>query len=366
MYLAAAGFLIGVAHGQVTLTSTDLANPVGTSFSMYSNDFKPTDSSTSFAVGGLMGSAGASQFWDFTAGPQDKVTQYDYLAPSAVPESVDFPQAKIVERTMTAGQTNASYLFFEQVPGVGRKVYGFYDAAFSPDTPANVFRTPIVDFPDQISYLDSWTTTATFNTSIAVTVPPELGEFFDPGSIESIPAQITMTSTFKVDAWGILELPLLGFGDALRVNEEQTISVSVDLEGMGQYEHIEDDYTRNYYWLRRGYGLVAQMNSVQSTTPPPEKFDRATAFVRTFKTNKKLSAGCVGPAPVTDLRISYGDGKALLKWTKPQCAKQFQVEVSASAAGGWTPLGAPTSSLFLLDDVSRQNTAKFYRVLSLP
>jgi hypothetical protein len=188
---------------------------------------------------------------------------------------------------------------------------------------------------------------------------------FDGEIIESIPAQITFSSTFTVDAWGIVDLPELGFGDALRVSEEQTISVAVDLEGQGQYEHIEDDYTRNYYWLQPGRGIVAQLNSLQSSSPPPEKFDRATAFVRMFKTNKKLVAGCSDPSPVNDLKLSINDGKVLLKWTKPQCAKQFRVEYTSNPTGTWTQLGSLTSNGFMLDETAKQDPVRFYRIISL-
>ncbi len=357
------------ARGQVTITGADMFNQAGQTYSAYANDFKPSDPSTSFAVANVMGSEGASQFWDFTSGPIDKVLKYDYLDVAAVPEAVDFPKAKIVERKSVNETNEVSYLMFEQVPGLGRRVYGFYDAKFSPGTPANVFNASIVDFPDQINYGDSWTTSATITTSIGIDIPippdpedPDAGlgdEFFE------IPAQITFTSTFNVDAWGIVDLPELGFGDALRVDEEQTISVAVDLDGEGQYQHIEDDYTRNYYWLQPGRGIVAQLNSLQSSSPPPEKFDRATAFVRMFRTNKPPVVGCTDATPVTDLKLSISDGKVLLKWTKPQCAKEFRVEYTSNPTGSWTQLGTITPNTFMLDDTTSQDAARFYRIISL-
>jgi hypothetical protein len=341
-------------------------NEAGLWYTVYANDYKPSDPSSSFPVANVMGSKGPSQFWDFTGGPTDKEIRYEYLDPVAVPEAIEFPKATIIERKSVDETNEVSFLMFEQVPGLGRRVYGFYDETFSPDTPSNVFKTSIVDFPDQIDYGDSWTTSTTVTTSIAVSIPPEFEDLFDGETIESIPAQLTFSSTFTVDAWGIVDLPVLGFGDALRVNEEQTISVAVDLEGQGQYEHIEDDYTRNYYWLQPGRGIVAQLNSVQSTSPPAEKFDRATAFLRMFETNKKPVAGCVDPTPVSDLKLSINsDGKVLLKWTKPQCAKQFRVEYSSNPTGAWQPLGDLTPNAFLLDETARQDSARFYRIISL-
>jgi hypothetical protein len=364
--LSGAFFASIPAYGQTTITSADMFNETGLWYTAYANDYQPSDPSSSFPVANVMGSKGASQFWDFTTGPTNKMIRYDYLDPVAVPEAVDFPNAKIVERKSVNDTNEIGFLMFEQVQGLGRRVYGFYDAAFSPDTPSNVFNTPIVDFPDQIDYGDTWTTSTSFTTSIAVGIPPELGDLSDGETIESIPAQLTFSSTFTVDAWGTVDLPKLSFGDALRVNEEQTISVAVDLEGQGQYEHIEDDYTRNYYWLQPGHGIVAQLNSVQSTSAPPEKFDRATAFLRMFKTNKKAVAGCTDPIPVNDLKLSINsDGKVLLKWTKPQCAKQFRVEYTSNPTGAWNQLGDVTANGFMLDETAKQDSARFYRVISL-
>src|SRR5262249_45525628 len=110
------------AHSQVTITGADMFNATGLWYTAYANDFKPSDPSSSFPVANLMGSKGASQFWDFTTGPTNKVIQYDYLAPSAVPEAVDFPSAKIVERKSVNETNEVSFLMFEQVPGLGRRV----------------------------------------------------------------------------------------------------------------------------------------------------------------------------------------------------------------------------------------------------
>jgi hypothetical protein len=344
------------ARAQVTITAADMFNEAGLSYSAYANKFDPHDPSTSFSVGNLMGAGGGPQLWDFTTGPTDQIFQYDYLAPTGIAEASDFPQAKIAERRTITQNGEVNWLFFEQVPGVGRKVYGFYDPKFSAEMPSSPFSTPIVDFPAQINYKDTWTTSATFATIINVV---------DPEVMAGFPARITFSSTFTVDAFGVVDLPELGFGDALRINEEETIAIAIDLDGQGQFQNIETDFTRNYYWLSSGRGIVAQMNSIQSSTPPAANFDRATAFVRMFKTNKKAVAGCSDAGQVTDLKISVSNGKILLKWTKTQCAKQYRVEYSTSASptATWKALGDPTANTFMLDDAGDQ--LRFYRVVSL-
>jgi hypothetical protein len=352
------------AHGQapVTITAADMFNEMGLYYRAYANSFDPSDPTTSFSTllptgEYVMGSAGTNQFWDFTTGPTNQVFRFDYLATTNIAEAADFPNATIAEQKTVEGTNETSWLFFTQVPGVGRKVYGFYDPQFSPDTPSNVFSSPIVDFPGQIKFGDTWTTSMTFTTLVAV---------LDFGSY---PVQLTYSSTFTVDAWGVIYLPQLSFDDALRVNEDQTIASAVDLDGTGQFQPLETDYTRNYYWLRPGHGIVAQLNSVQYSTPPPDNFDQATAFIRMFETNKKASAGGTNAAPVTDLGISIGTGgRVLLKWTKAQSATQYRVEYTTdpSKSASWQPLGTSANN-FLLDTNASQDQVqmRFYRVVSL-
>ncbi len=179
-------------HGQVTITATDMFNQAGLYYQGYANYFDPNDSTTSYPTAGVMGATGGPQLWDFTTGPTNQVFRFDYLAASNVAEAVSFTNATLVERKTVVGGTNTtpSDLFFTQVPGVGRTVYGFYDTTFSAETPANVFSPPIVDFPDQIHYNDTWTTSTMITTTIDV---PLVGMSF--------PSQVTFSSQFTVDAW---------------------------------------------------------------------------------------------------------------------------------------------------------------------
>lgn len=333
-------------------------NQLGLYYMAYGNDYNPLDPSTSYAVGNIMGTSGTNRFWNFLAGPTNKVWRFDYLNPSNLTEAAVFPQATIAEQKTDVASNQASWLMFDQVPGLGRKVYGFYDLEFSADTPSNVFNPPIIDFPDQINYGDTWNTSTMISTMISL---------LDPEVFDSIPTQLTFSSTFKVDAWGIVDLPQLGLLDALRVNEEQTINVAVDLDGEGQFQDLETDYARTFYWLSPGHGIVAQLSSVQSSTPPDDNFGLATAFVRMFETNKKAAAGCTDPGAVTDLKIKFSNGKVLLQWTKTPCAKQYRVEYSLAPSdpSSWKVLGEATSNDFMLDIASGQDRLRFYRVVSL-
>lgn len=342
------------AQAQVTFTGADMFNEAGLYYEAYANSFDPTDPTTSFPTGGVMGQPGGPQLWDFTTGPTDVTNRFDYLVATNVLEAASFPNATLVERKMDLSDTNSlSFLMFTPVKGVGRTVYGFYDANFSSTTPANVFSSPIVDFPDQIHYNDSWQTSATITTTVTA-----FG--FD------VAVQETFISNFKVDAYGTVDLPGIGFGDVLRVNEQEEIDTAVD-NGDGTYTAVETDYTRNYYWLRPGYGIVAQMNSTQSSTIPANNYDQATSFLRMFMTNKKPAVGCTGAMPVTDLGISYSSGKVLLKWTATQCTSAYRIEYTPTKfdVASWLPLTTVTNQTYLLETIN-PGGARFYRVVSMP
>jgi hypothetical protein len=311
-----------------------------------------------------MGSAGPDQFWDFSKGPTDRVYRFDYLNPAGLEEAADFPQATIVEKKTDQDTGKEEWLFFQPVPGTGRRVYGFYaeNILFSP---SNVFVPPIVDFPDQISFGQEWTTSTVYENTVSGTDPdPE-----EEGGMFDIRGQTTLTSNFKVDAYGTILLPeeIGDFGPGLRINEELTIDLAFE-DGEGNFQHVETDYARNYYWVMPGRGIVAQLASVQSGTPPPENFGRATQFWRMFQTNKKAATngGCAQADPVADLKIRVSAGQVLLTWSKANCAAQYRVEYSGGGFEplAWQTLGMATNQLFALD-AGNMTTQRFYRVVSI-
>lgn len=357
------------ARGQVVITAADMFTQPGEYFKAYSNEAETNFlSPTPYAVGStLAGSPGGNQFWDFSAGPTDVIYQFDYVALADVDAEIasSFPLAKVAEAKKDLSSGNTEYLFFEQVPGLGRRVYGSYMPNLLFD-PSNVFMPPILDFPDQIEFGDEWTTTTTWVNTVGGIDPtdPEEGGF-------SIAAQITHTATLKADAWGTAILPdeLGGFGQALRINESMTIDVAVD-DGNGAFQHVETDYARTYYWFMPGRGMVAALGSTHTATPTPENFSTATQFWRMFETNKKPASsggGCVDPSPVQDLKIRFNGGQVLLSWTKASCANQYRLEYSTNVfdPASWTALGTNlTNQFFVLDNVSLDQQ-RFYRVVSL-
>jgi len=373
---------------QVRVTLSDFFTKTNLYYRAYANKYDPSDTSgsTAFAVpAGLAGTEGPNQFWDFSKGPTNEVLRFDYLSPVGMPEAADFPDAKLVEQETLEGSGSAPVsLFFDAIPGVGRKVYGYYaDLSSNPMfgllgfalSPSTVFVPPIVDFPDPISYAAEWSTSMTYENDLTADSGGDpTGE--DPGGGFSARQQITQQSSFKVDAYGTIVLPdELGgnFGEGLRIAEDVTIDVSYDL-GLGDgLQHYETDYTRNYYWVMPGYGIVAQLNSVQSSSPPGTNVTRAVAFMRMFETNKKITTGgggggCTDPAPVNDMRIRVSNGSVLLTWSKADCATQYQVQYTDTPAEptSWKPLGTATASLsWVGEKVPTGAGTRFYRIVSL-
>ena len=351
-------------QAQPVISSSDLFNQPGLYYRAHANEYDPTDisGSTAYTVpSGLIGTAGPDNFWDFSNGPEDRLLRFDYMEPDGLPEAEPFEDATIVERMTNEGDNSVQYLFFEQAPA-GRVVYG-YHAENSLFTPSNVFVPPIIDFPATISYGQEWNTSTTYINTLRLDDPdPEEGGQYE------VAQRTTLTSTFKVDAHGTIVLPdeLDAFGPGLRINEEVVIDVAVALEE-GQFEHFATYYTRNYYWVMPGYGIVAQLNSTQGDSPQPENFSRATAFIRMFDTNKDTSTGggCTDPDPVSDVRIRVNNDVVLLTWTKAACATRYQVEYCTEDLTSWEPLGNPTENAFWQGESINNGTARFYRIVSL-
>ncbi len=336
--------------------SGDMFNTVGLYYRAYANEYDALLNTGSYPVVSLIKSPGADQFWDFSEGPTTHTLRFDYLDPAGLAEAADFPLATLAERKTIEETGELEWLFFEQVPAAGRKVYGFYSEAFSPNMPSIPFSQPGVDFPDTISYLDSWTTTFT-----GVSLFPSL----DPEWMEDFLLQTTWSSAFTADAWGVVLTPNLELVDALRINEEQQIDVAADL-GDG-WEHIETDYVRSYYWLSPGRGIVAQMTSAAGSSAPPPAFEQAAAFVRMFETNKKPGSGTTDPQPVANLRVTVSNGMVLIQWDKASNATRYRVEYSSGglAAGDWQVLGEETTGNYLFDPGGIAGEIRFYRVVSL-
>src|SRR5262245_42165359 len=72
---------------QITITSADMFNQAGQYYRAYAN------AGSGVSVNGMIGSAGAGQFWDFTVGPSNIIYRFDYVAAASTPYGAGFVTA---------------------------------------------------------------------------------------------------------------------------------------------------------------------------------------------------------------------------------------------------------------------------------
>ena len=130
------------------------------------------------------------------------------------------------------------------------------------------------------------------------------------------------------------------------------------------WQKASTDYVRNYYWLSKDMGIVAQISSVQDTVPLPDEFSAASAMWRQFENNHDETI--VVPQPVEGLEISLDvkGGRVLLSWEKAENTVEYLIQYCENlAVSGWRDLKTTTGN-FALDDISSK-TSRFYRIVSL-
>lgn len=342
-------------QAQVTITSDDMFNQVGQYYLAYSNGGTNTVS-----VAGLLGSPGGPQAWDFSSGPQDITNRFDYVSATNVSGyGADFALlgATIAEQKTELGNSlPQSWLFFKQDTKKGRIDYGFVDPNFSASQPENVFTNGLQDFPAEIHFGDTWQGTTVFTSLYTL---PDFGDFVD---------QITYTATEKVDAYGVVILPGLGFLDCLRIHEVVQYDIALDFGDGSGLQNIGTQYLLNYYWLSPGHGIVVQINSPGTDNAPPSDDlpGGAAELVRMFETNHAQSSTTNAPPSIKNLSCTLGKAGALLKWTLSPALKQYTVEYTTNLTKvpTWVTLQTVTNN-FVIDfgAASKSATARLYRVL---
>ena len=325
---------------------------------------------TSVSVSGMLGTTGGPQLWDFTTGPNEVVYRFDYMAATNAPHGADFVAAgaKLAEqKTGEAGAAAQAWLYFTQEAAKGRVAYGFYDPGFSDgigaSEPQEVFSATLNDFPATIHFGSTWSSATTFTNSITFSDPS------DPGASLSVDLHIAYSASAVADGYGVANSPGIGFGDCLRVNELAMYDISADFNDGGGLQHLETDYVRNYYWLRPGRGIVAQVTSQQSSgTPPDDNFLTATAVLRMFETNHPDRGGSGTGVGIDGLRLTLGSGGALLQWNLLPSLTSYRVEYTTNPSSGWQTVGSPTTGNFVIDPAAgKPNTpVRFYRGVGQP
>jgi hypothetical protein len=356
-----AGVTIGLlglnvlGQAQIVISSSDMFNQAGQYYLAYANRGEVT-------VSGLLGTAGGPQAWDFTEGPKEVVYRFDYLPVAESGLAADFPQATFVERKTDQADGSQAWLFLRQVPGQGRENLGFHDPSFSDTYPTSVFTPSMIDFPDLIAFGDSWKAATTFDSEISFGDPGGGDEDDFGGGLFVIPTRISYAATATVDAYGIVNLPGIGFGECLRVNELTQWDIAVDF-GLGDgYMTVATQYVRNYYWLRKGRGIVVQVTSRQLDVAPPNDFPVATALVRMFETNHP--DGVVELPSIRGFKITLSGDGALLTWTKSAGTNNYRVEYSTGDGWQWQLLELTRANFALDKNANKPGVpTRFYRVV---
>lgn len=348
-----------VCRSQVTIVSADLFNRVGQYYQAYAND--PTNT---VPVTSILGNTGGPQVWDFSSGPQDVTYRFDYIAATNGMGGSDFAAAgaTLAEQKTLLSDTNIqSWLYFSQDPIKGRLDYGFYDPAWSSTQPQNTFTNVIQDFPNTIHFDDAWGGSTVFDS---VYSDPIIGDF---------PDRVTYSSTDKVDAFGEIVLPNLGFLDCLRVHELVQYDIEFDLGDGSGLQHVATEYLINYYWLSPSHGIVAQITSTGSSDAKPDDSlpGGAAAFVRMFQTNHSKTTNST-PTTIDNFKCTLGGGGALLQWSPASNIKTYTVEYATNLVVNgspkpplaWTTLQTTTNH-FVIDFNAATAAApvRLYRVL---
>jgi len=241
------------AFPQITITLDDLEYQNGEYNKMYGRN-------TLYIVQGLTGKIGGPHTWDFSSGPTNIDYTFDYVLPSSTPCSADFPTATIAEKR--TGDGSAAYMFLDFLAGTGRVNYG----ACQPGVLVipYVFNPPIVDFPETINYIDSWSGSTMF--------PAQSGGF---------DLEVEYSFVSFCNAYGTLTLPDdLGDFPCLQVN---------NLEHYKFYWEgilLSESYIRSFYWLVEDAGLAVIITSEESSSPPPEDFPYSYGYNRMYESSK--------------------------------------------------------------------------------
>ena len=345
--------------GQITITAKDMFSKEGQYYKMYSNfvghfSDAPREEVDVFEY---IGEAGEDQVWDFREGPEEEIITFDYVRPGEIDTDVKFEGATIVERATFGSSDKQKSMFLDVSAARGRDVYGFYDDSIDEENPAIPFSTRLNDFPALINFDDSWNANTTFEFVTRQSM-------FELGTIEA-PTKLVYQSEMVVDGHGIIILPGLGFHDCLRINELVQYDTFITIPGLiDDWQKASTDYVRNYYWLSKDMGIVAQISSVQDTVPLPDEFSAASAMWRQFENNHGETS--VVPQAVEGLEISLDvkGGRVLLSWEKAENTVEYLVQYSEDlAVNGWRDLKKTTGN-FALDDISSK-TSRFYRIVSL-
>ena len=308
----------GIVLGErdpVVLTLDDFFHDIGDYYRSWSN-------SSSVSVGGLLGSPGGPQTWDFSTGPTDEIKRFDFVLPDDGDDpgagfyaAAHFPDADFSQRMTEETGGDQAWMYLDQTPGQGRTNYGFYwPDAYSQTNDWSVFDPAILDFPDPLTYTDNWSVSATYYFQMY-----ESGEVFD--------VRVDLAVDSEADAWGTVVLPDLGPVECLRINNEQTSMIYLWMAGQWVYAGVQ--YVRTYYWVGVDSDVMVEIGSpVSDGAMPSPDFTLAMNFLRQFESSNPTAPPEIAQIPDQTVFETYAEFR-------------YDVEVSGIPAPVLSLLAAP-------------------------
>lgn len=258
LFLIAALTFAHTSQAQPTITSSDIMSLIGTTP-------RSIESDTSGSITVNVGSAGASQNWDFSAQTIDGVNAaIEFLTATGTPFASDFPTANFVQK-LEFGQESTLYTYHEVTSDAFSQL-GIGIVSTDPDTSFIMERSNDVA-PLPLEFEDTWTATTTDTTDIGsgfVTVN-------------------NSTTNNTVDGWGNVQLPVGEFA-CLRIREESEMLSETLMDG----SIVSSDTTRDisYAWISPQEFLLVSISSQPGETDP--NFTEAASISRLTDTGTSV------------------------------------------------------------------------------
>ncbi|NQS97762.1 MAG: T9SS type A sorting domain-containing protein [candidate division Zixibacteria bacterium] len=221
-------------------------------------------------LGGIpvnVGTAGGSQYWDFSQA--DTTTEFNQTVVSldSTPFAEEFPNANLVmeaDDLSQFGLEGPGFIYYVLNPG-GLNLLGLGIEFEGTPIPV-VFEEPMVWYELPMDYLDDWENGFFYQF------------YFDSLGMEY---RLDLEGNFdaEVDAWGELAVPL-GEMDALRLRNDIDIDITLYLILWGipiEMYHDEMSFI-SYIWVSEDMNMTALVMSEEGETNP--NFDTASAFAK--------------------------------------------------------------------------------------
>jgi len=231
-----AGLMPMRLDAQITITSSDVMQPVGTQFGEETTEFG------SYAVD--LGQTGGPQSWDFTSYSTPYHNDFEVVDRNDTPFGSDFPTANYTLQIVQEGLTEEAY----QYTRVDTNLWSILGFGYqSTDTSYLQTYNPAGHIPLPVSMGSSWT--------------------FEIGWSDTVfgfPYNFVSRSQVMVDAYGSMTVPM-GTSEVLRTVSYDTVITTF---GVPPVEFSDTTTWIEYSWVGQDPTYVATVESMEGETNP--------------------------------------------------------------------------------------------------